>query len=85
MKVTKEYLYRQIKHIIKEQVDLEVINAELSKTSITDPEIFNDPAVIMEKFNTIFEIAGIIYDNQIIIKNKISELEVLIDTLEKSS
>ena len=51
MKISKKYLSEQIKNIIKEQVALETISAELAKTSITNPELFKDPAVIMEKFN----------------------------------
>ena len=85
MKISKAYLSKQIKNIIKEQVALETISAELAKTSITDPELFKDPAVIMEKFNSIFEIAGVIYENQMMLKENILELEEKINSLEISS
>ena len=82
MKINKAYLNREIKKIIKEQIELETISSELSKTSVTDPELFKDPAVIMERFNTIFEVVGVIFDNQMLLKEKIANLEEKISALE---
>ena len=82
MKIRKEYLSRQIKNIIEEHVALELVNAELAKTSVTNSDLFKDPDIIMEKFNSIFEVAGIIFDNQKLLEGKITALEAKIDALE---
>lgn len=84
MKINKAYLNREIKKIIKEQIELGTISSELSKTSVTDPELFKDPAVVMERFNTIFEVVGVIFDNQMLLKEKIANLEEKINSLEVS-
>ena len=84
MKINKTYLNREIKKIIKEQIELEAISSELSKTSVIDPELFKDPTVVMERFNTIFEVVGVIFDNQMLLKEKIADLEEKINSLEVS-
>ena len=84
MKINKTYLNREIKKIIKEQIELETISSELSKTSITDQELFKDPAIVMERFNTIFEVVGVIFDNQMLLKEKIVDLEEKINSLKIS-
>ena len=79
MKLSRKRLRMLVEKVI---VENKMAHAAVDKTTITDPEAFRDPEIVMAQFHKLMSAAGNTWDNTKVIESWLQELESRIVKLE---
>lgn len=79
MKISRKQLNILVKKVL---VENKLAYAAVDKTTITDPEAFKDPEIVMAQFHKLISAAGNTRDNTRVIDSWLQELESRIVDLE---
>ncbi len=79
MKISRKQLNILVEKVL---VETKLAYDTVDKTTITDPEAFRDPEIVMAQFHKLMSAAGNTWDNTKVIESWLEELESRIIDLE---